>query len=221
MPTMKPLICLLFVSLLTAGCARRSELQAAKAELEEAKKRIETLETQRVPRIEYDVTKASLRLADERIAGLEQELRAAREQLSAKEPFLAEVPSGQAGGGVPTSLSVARGTHEFSNGTFVFSSDAQLNFGRHLLITSPTGLLVTDPDQRVVGGDLSIEAKGMTMETADGLLTAESDGSVKFTGNTLTMKFGSAPADGANSTGAATAPAATEPSQEQGNGNPL
>jgi hypothetical protein len=84
-----------------------------------------------------------------------------------------------------------KGGYALSNDTYVYSADAQLNFGHHLQITSPTGLLVTDPDLRVVGGDLNIKGKGVTMETTDGLLTTESDGSVKFTGNTLTMKFAS------------------------------
>jgi hypothetical protein len=172
------------------GCARKAELDAAKSSLVEAQKKIEQLEADRVPRMEYDVTKASLRLADQRIAELEQQLKETQ-QLLAAEP-LGQLQAAQNGSSRverPKTLSVARGTHETANETLVHSADTQLNFGDQLQISSPTGLLVTDPDLRVVGGDLNIKAKGITMETTDGLLTAEGDGSVKFQGSHLTMKF--------------------------------
>jgi len=86
-------------------------------------------------------------------------------------------------------LDLGKGVYERANETYVYSPDAQLNFGRHLQISSPTGLMVSDPEQKIVGGDLNIRAKDVTLETSDGLLSTAADGSVKFTGKTLTMKF--------------------------------
>lgn len=187
---MKNLSLLLALLLLANGCARKTGQGDAAANLEEAQKKIQKLETERVPRIDYDVAKASLHLAEERIGGLEKELKEAKDQLAAKNASAATAPlPAAARPAAVQGVAVAKGTHEESNGTLVYSPDAQLNVGEHLQITSPTGLLVTDPEQKVVGGDLNIQAREVTLETADGLLTTEPDGSVKFTGNSLTMKF--------------------------------
>jgi len=196
---MKTITLLLAISCLLCGCSRNSELDAARENLAEAQRKIAALENERVPRVQYDVTRASLRLADERIATLEQQLKATQEQLStvakAETPAASANQSGNNSPETPLALGLAKGGYALANETYVYSADAQLNFGNHLQISSPTGLLVTDPDLRVVGGDLSIKSKGMTMETTDGLLTTESDGSVKFTGNTLTMKFAASTTD--------------------------
>jgi len=183
------------LSILLGGCARKSELDAARADLAEAQHKIETLQNQRIPRIQFEAAQASLKAADERIMGMEQELQTAREQIAAqhgleirdgsiKQP-LAENSTGLA----PTVL--ASGTYVSANDTFVYSPDALLKFGKNLQVSSPSGLMVSDSEQKIVGGDLSIKAKDVLLETSDGILKAEPDGSVKFTGTTLTMKFGS------------------------------
>jgi hypothetical protein len=179
--------------ILLGGCARKSELDAARSDLAEAQHKIETLRSQRVPRIQYEEAQASLKAADERIAATERELQAARELIAAQRGLgMGDGSVKQDGVDDSTELErtvLARGTYSSANDTLVYSPDALLKFGRNLQISSPSGLMVSDSEQRIVGGDLSIKAKNVLLETSDGVLKAEPDGSVKFTGTTLTMKF--------------------------------
>jgi len=195
---MKLVILFLCFSILFGGCARKSEMDEARINLAEAQRRIEALENERVSRSQYEATQASLKQASERITALEAELKLAQAQAAALEnatahsqpASLASVASqSPATEPPPAALGLARGAYVLSNETYVYSQDSQLNFGNHLQISSPTGLMVSDPEQKIVGGDLSIKAKGMMLETNDGLLTTAADGSVKFTGKSLTMKF--------------------------------
>jgi hypothetical protein len=175
------------------GCARKSELDAARSDLAEAQHKIETLRSQRVPRIQYEEAQASLKAADERIAATERELQIAREQIAAQRGLgigdgSVKQPEAQNSSELERTV-LASGTYSTANDTFVYSPDALLKFGKNLQISSPSGLMVSDSEQRIVGGDLSIKAKNVLLETSDGVLKAEPDGSVKFTGTTLTMKF--------------------------------
>ncbi len=184
------LLCSLAVAL--GGCVRKSELDQTRLELSEARLRIEQLEAERVPRVQYDAARASLRLADERISTLEKKLNDAYDLL-AEHPASTHSDAAPQSGvtpDAPAALQLTSGGYAVSNDTHVYSPDSRLELGEHLTISSPTGLMVSDTDHRIVGGDLAIRTKGMTMETSDGLLAAQADGSVKFTGSTLTMKFG-------------------------------
>jgi flavin-binding protein dodecin len=190
---MKIISLLIACSILLSGCARKSELEAARENLAEAQRKIDTLENERVSKTKYDVARASLKLADERIAALERELKLAQEQavlLASAQPTSdsAGQPSVVAPDR-PTTSGLIKGTYEVANETHVYSPDAELNFGQHLRISSPTGLMVSDPEHKVVGGDLSIKSKDMVMGSPDGILTTAADGSVNFIGKTLTMKF--------------------------------
>lgn len=188
------LICLL--CLLLGGCARKSDLEKARAELAESRRKIEQLESERVPRTQYDIARASLRIADERITNLEKNLNAAYDLMAEQQinvpPELAANAPGQPGATPtppPSNFRLANGGYVVSNETHVYSADSELALGQNLKVSSPTGLMVTDTEQRVVGGDLSIKAKGVTMATEDGLLLTNTDGTVKFIGSNLTMKF--------------------------------
>jgi outer membrane murein-binding lipoprotein Lpp len=190
---MKLVRLLIAFSILLSGCARKAELDRARVDLSEAQRKIEALETERVSRVQYENTRASLKLADEQIILLESELKLAQERLAAQEQakLSADQTSepGSTGPAAPVALGLVKGAYERSNETYVYSPDAQLNFGRHLQISSPSGLMVSDPEQKIVGGDLNIKAKDVMIESSDGLLSTAADGSVKFVGTTLTMKF--------------------------------
>ncbi len=197
---MKLVSLLLLFAVPFCGCARKSEMEAARTSLAEAQRRIEALENDRVSKTQYNTAQDSLKQASERITYLESELRIAQSQNTAlaESPALTQsaaptapalAPHNQAPQPPPAALGLAQGAYVVSNNTYVYSEGSQLAFGDHLQITSPTGLMVSDPEQKIVGGDLAIKAKGMLLETNDGLLTTASDGSVKFTGTNLTMKF--------------------------------
>lgn len=190
---MKFITLLIALSILLGGCSRKSELEEARENLAEAQRKIDALENERVPREQYDNTRASLKIADARIAALERELKTALEKVTAQNKMSspgdhaneAETNASEK----PTGLSLKKGAFVVANETNVYDADAQLNFGRHLQISSPTGLMVSDPELKIVGGDLTIKAKDMMIESSDGLLTTEADGSVKFIGKTLKMTF--------------------------------
>lgn len=179
--------------LLLSGCARKSELEATREELVEAQRKIETLENERVPRANYDAAQSSLKQADARITVLERELKLTQEQLivqAAVQPSAGSASQfGATSADRPTTPGLTKGTYEIANDTHVYSADAELNFGQHLRISSPNGLMVSDPEHKVVGGDLSIKSKDMVLDAPDSLLMTAADGSVKFTGKTLTIKF--------------------------------
>jgi selenocysteine-specific translation elongation factor len=185
---MKIITLLLVGSLLLCGCARKSELEAARENLAEAQRKIEILERERVARSSYDATRASLRLAEERIAELERGLKLAQEQV-AVQAATQSTQNPTPGSAQPTALGLTKGTYEVANATHVYSADAELNLGSNLKVTSPNGLMVSDPEIKVVGGDLSIKAKDVQLDAPDAMLTTAADGSVKFTGKTLTMRF--------------------------------
>lgn len=192
---MKTTLLICAVGVLVCGCARKSELDKARADLVEAQRKIDQLESERVPRAQYDIARASLRIADERIATLEKNLNAAydlmaEQQINVPPEIAANTPSQNSPSTPPpNSFRLANGGYVASNDTRVYGSESELEFGQHLKVSSPTGLMVTDPDQKVVGGDLSIKGKGVTMASEDGVLMANDDGTVKFVGNNLTMKF--------------------------------
>lgn len=188
------LLCILCV--LLGGCARKSELDKTRSELAEAQRKIEQLESERVPRAQYDIARASLRIADERISTLEKNLNAAydlmaEQQITPPAELASTAPSSSSvtPAAQPTNFHLTNGGYVVSNDTHVYSAESELALGKNLKVSSPTGLMVTDTEQRIVGGDLAIKAKGVTMASEDGLLMTNADGTVKFTGSNLTMKF--------------------------------
>jgi hypothetical protein len=63
-----------------------------------------------------------------------------------------------------------RGTYTLLDGTVIYSPDAQLKVGTGTLISSPTGLMVSDEEQEIIGGDLAIETEKATVEAQDALI---------------------------------------------------
>jgi len=236
---MKTHALLFALALLLCGCRRNAELAEARENLAEAQRKIAAIEAEQISRIDYERTRASLQSADEHIAVLERTLKLRQEQLAVQDRTRQQTvqpPTTEATAKpieIPTTLTLLKGVYETTNDTHVYSHDAQLNFGEHLQISSPTGMMVSDSDQKIVAGDLSIKAKGMVLETSDGLFATAEDGSVKFVGKTLTMKFaGTVPAQeipaaatppstptkpvDANPTAAPTPAEATAPEQPKG-----
>lgn len=76
---------------------------------------------------------------------------------------------------------LVKGTYTLLDGTLIYSPDAQLKLGTGVLVSSPTGLMVSDDEQKIVGGDLAIEtgngvvnAQDAVVDVAKGVMTAES-----------------------------------------------
>lgn len=65
---------------------------------------------------------------------------------------------------------LVKGSYTLLDGTILYSDDAQLRLGPDFLVSSPTGLMVSDHTQSVVGGDLKVETERGTLRMQDGLL---------------------------------------------------
>lgn len=95
-------------------------------------------------------------------------------------PIAAATPTGLPG--------LIKGTYTLLDGTILYSADAQLRLGDGFLISSPSGLMVSDDIQSVVGGDLKIETARGTLHAEDSLLEVKKGrirmkGPVTFTAN--------------------------------------
>jgi len=66
--------------------------------------------------------------------------------------------------------SLAKGSYVLVDGTVVYSPDAQLKLGRGVLISSPTGVMVSDPQQKEVAGDLTIESSHYSVQATDAVV---------------------------------------------------
>jgi hypothetical protein len=60
---------------------------------------------------------------------------------------------------------LTKGTFTVVDGTIVYGPDAQLDIGHGMMVSSPTGVMVSDVDQRHFAGDLVIESQNGTRTT--------------------------------------------------------
>jgi len=66
------------------------------------------------------------------------------------------------------------------DGTIVYGPDAQLDIGHGMLVSSPSGVMVSDADQRHIAGDLVIDTQDGTTTTENAFLSVDS-AHVEFT----------------------------------------
>lgn len=68
---------------------------------------------------------------------------------------------------------LVKGTFTVVDGTIVYGPDAQLDIGHGMLVSSPTGVMVSDADQRHIAGDLVIDSQEGTTTTENAFLTVD------------------------------------------------
>ena len=68
---------------------------------------------------------------------------------------------------------LAKGTFTVVDGMIVYSADAQLDIGHGRLVSSPTGVMVSDADQLHIAGDLVIEGPEGTTTAEDAFITVD------------------------------------------------
>lgn len=71
------------------------------------------------------------------------------------------------------STRLVRGTFTVVDGTIVYGPDAQLDIGHGMLISSPTGVMVSDVDQHHIAGDLVIESQESTTTTVNAFISVD------------------------------------------------
>jgi hypothetical protein len=69
---------------------------------------------------------------------------------------------------------LVKGTFTAVDGAIIYGSDAQLDIGHGILVSSPTGVMVSDADQRHIAGDLVIETAEGTTTTENAFLSIDS-----------------------------------------------
>jgi hypothetical protein len=75
---------------------------------------------------------------------------------------------------------LTKGTFTVVDGTIVYGPDAQLDIGHGMLVSSPSGVMVSDADQRHIAGDLVIDTQDGTTTTENAFLSVDS-AHVEFT----------------------------------------
>jgi hypothetical protein len=70
---------------------------------------------------------------------------------------------------------LAKGTFTVVDGMIVYSADAQLDIGHGRLVSSPTGVMVSDADQLHIAGDLVIEGPEGTTTAEDAFITVDKE----------------------------------------------
>jgi hypothetical protein len=129
-----------------------------------------------------------LATAKEKIAHLSQQPSAHREISPGHPPALRQVPdsaSSDIKGGpsgeafsAPSSegekvVHLVKGTFTVVDGAIIYGSDAQLDIGHGILVSSPTGVMVSDADQQHIAGDLVIETLEGTTTTENAFLSVD------------------------------------------------
>jgi hypothetical protein len=70
---------------------------------------------------------------------------------------------------------LAKGTFTVVDGMIIYSADAQLDIGHGRLVSSPTGVMVSDADQLHIAGDLVIEGPDGTTTAEDAFITVDKE----------------------------------------------
>jgi len=87
--------------------------------------------------------------------------------------------------GVQSLLVLGKGSYKLVDGTMVYSPDAKLRL-RSNLISSPSGVMVSDSEKKIVAGDLEIERPNGILKVTNGVLTSR-DGGTDITGDHITF----------------------------------
>jgi hypothetical protein len=106
-------------------------------------------------------------------------------------------PEGTQEAGAPTGLPtgdeekitrLVKGTFTVVDGEIVYGQDAQLDIGHGMLVSSPTGVMVSDVDQRHIAGDLVIDSQYGTTTTENAFLSVDKAHVEITSDNTVTVK---------------------------------
>ena len=115
-------------------------------------------------------------------AKLEEELRADHKALEAAQKRLALVTARLANASAAQSL--GKGTYTLDDGTVVYGPGAQLRLANGMVVSSPSGVMVSDAAFSHIDGDLQIAYQDRTISVTNGFVSLE-DGHVSVKGDHL------------------------------------
>jgi hypothetical protein len=87
----------------------------------------------------------------------------------------------------PSAVRLGKGSYTLDDGTVVYGPDAQLRLPNGMMVSSPTGIMVSDASLTHIDGDLLIESPEGHITTTNGYLSLE-DGHVAITGDNTTLE---------------------------------
>jgi len=111
--------------------------------------------------------------------------------------YAAPQPGGVQEAAAPTALPagdeeqitrLVKGTFTVVDGEIVYGPDALLDIGHGMLVSSPTGVMVSDVDQRHIAGDLVIDSQYGTTTTENAFLSVDKAHVEITSDNTVTVK---------------------------------
>ena len=184
------LLCCALLALATVWI-RTSELATVRTELATARATIDVVEQQRVPKADLARAQAAVVAVQGKIAALEQELTSTREQLAASQESAQAIArrlsllrdNTAETGSLP---GLVKGTYTLLDDTRVYSPDAQLKVGKSVLISSPTGLMLSDQEVAMVAGDLAVETPSGTMQAVHAFIDVNG-GKIEMTADSMSF----------------------------------
>jgi len=147
--------------IIAAAFVFRMKFMGAHSALETAKERIRLVEQQPVAK---PVAHAAVVIPPmkEAVPGPQQDPA----QPQAAQPTVAMVENEHV-------TRLTKGTFTVVDGTIVYSTDAQLDIGHGMLVSSPSGVMVSDEAQQHISGDLVIETQEGTTTMQNAFLTVD------------------------------------------------
>lgn len=115
-----------------------------------------------------------------------------RTAVSARQPT--DTPLNASSGGVSPAaddekmVHLTRGSFTVIDGEIVYGPDAQLDIGHGMLVSSPSGVMVSDVDQRHFAGDLVIDSQYGTTTTENAFMSLDSANVEITSDNSVTVK---------------------------------
>jgi hypothetical protein len=154
------------LSVLVLICAAyifRTKYGRHRTGLESAKEKIENIASQPSARTRRDRTQGSVAPGGSGATAADQQAEASREESG---PFAAP-------GDDDKVTRLTKGTFTVVDGTIVYGPDAELDIGHGRVVSSPTGVMVSDADQRHIAGDLVIEGPEGTTTAENAFITVD------------------------------------------------
>ena len=130
-------------------------------------------------------TQEALTRAEAGQADLVRQLREKQKEIQEAERRLALATARIAN--TPSAIHLGKGSYTLDDGTVVYGPETQLRLPNGMLVSSPSGVMVSDASLTHIDGDLVIETPEGRITTTDGFLSLE-DGHMQISGATLQKK---------------------------------
>ncbi|ATC62520.1 hypothetical protein CMV30_00200 [Nibricoccus aquaticus] len=88
---------------------------------------------------------------------------------------------------IENSATLLEGTVTKESDALVYESDAKLQLPNNLFLSSPTGVMVSDEQQKIFAGDMQLLSTKQTISANEAVLTLQPDGGSVLTSKTLSI----------------------------------